>query len=232
MTNDPDPASGNSQDNPLWLQLWRDDQTAGFHQLAVNPLLARFWSGQKLKRGSRVLVPLCGKSLDMLWLAGQGHQVVGVELSPVAVKAFFSENGLKATKRRSGGLTCWQSGAISIWCGDFFSLRRERLGHFDAVFDRAALTALPEAVRKPYVAQLRTLIEADTPVFLLCVEDVTLESGQSASHIDSEILALYAEYFEINLRHSQRVEGTCQPPDQERFFVDSKVYQLSQLDPV
>lgn len=76
------------QDNHLWLDFWRDERS-DFHQIAVNPLLNKFWPSLKLAHGSRVFVPLCGKSLDMLWLAQQGHEVIGVELSSIAVEDFF-----------------------------------------------------------------------------------------------------------------------------------------------
>ncbi|MGY6277945.1 thiopurine S-methyltransferase [Methylomonas sp. MgM2] len=215
------------QDNPLWLQMWWEDCTEEFHQIVVNPLLTRYWHNQHLKKSSRILVPLCGKSLDMLWLAEQGHRVIGIELSPIAVKAFFDENHLKVKKTRHGNFTCWQSGEIVIWCGDFFSLQKHRLGRIDSVFDRAALTALPEAVRGQYVTQLRTLIEDDVGIFLLTVEDVAKDSGQHATKIDSEISALYGEHFEIKLTHAQRLNSVGSSSDQV-FYTDRKVYQMSQ----
>ena len=91
------------RDNELWQQSWRD-KNIDFHQKAVNPHLVRFWSSLGLAAGDRVFVPLCGKSLDMLWLAGQGHTVIGVELSPLAVRAFFRENRLQAKRRRNSRL--------------------------------------------------------------------------------------------------------------------------------
>jgi thiopurine S-methyltransferase len=216
------------QDNPLWLRMWRDNRTEDFHQTVVNPLLTQYWHSQNLKRGSRMLVPLCGKSLDMLWLAEQGHRVIGVELSPIAVKAFFNENELKFKKTRNGTFTCWQSGAIAIWCGDFFSLSRHRLGRIDSVFDRAALTALPETVRGQYVTQLRALMEAEAGVFLLSVENVAKDSGQPATQIDSEIATLYAEHFQIELTHAQRLDTDHGWSPEQDFYTDNKVYQLSQ----
>ncbi|WP_299198690.1 thiopurine S-methyltransferase [uncultured Amphritea sp.] len=213
------------QDNLLWLQMWTDKQTE-FHQLLVNPLLARFWGGQSLPKGSRVLVPLCGKSQDMIWLAAQGHRVVGVELSPVAVKAFFTENGLKVKKTREGNFTCWQSGLITIWCGDFFSLQKHHLGKIDIVFDRAALTALPETVRGQYIAQLQTLIEHSSQIFLLTVEDIDNGSLQTTDMIDEEITALYATHFEISLMHTESAsDGETHQP--AAFHSESKVYQLT-----
>jgi thiopurine S-methyltransferase len=92
------------QDDLLWLEFWRDQRT-DFHQSLVNPLLSRFWSSLELTQTSRVFVPLCGKSLDMLWLAQQGHEMIGVELSPVAVAGLFRENGLQPALQRMGRIS-------------------------------------------------------------------------------------------------------------------------------
>jgi thiopurine S-methyltransferase len=143
-----------SRDNGLWLQFWRDRRT-DFHQKTVNQLLTRFWPRLDPVCGSRVFVPLCGKSLDMIWLAKQGYDVIGVELSPIAVRAFFRENRLQPVRTQMGKFALWKHGKISILCGDFFSLTKSDLGSIDMVYDRAALTALPEDIRRLYVAHDR-----------------------------------------------------------------------------
>lgn len=217
-----------SEDNPLWLKFWRNQRT-DFHQTSVNPLLAKFWPGLRLAYGSRVFVPLCGKSLDMLWLLQQGHEVIGVELSPVAVRAFFRENGLKPVKRRMGEFTCWTHGKLSILCGDYFALTPQDLGGFDTVYDRAALTALPEHIRLHYVAQLRRIVPKNVQVFLLTLEDAASnETLEHAIGIGEEITALYAAGFEICLAY---VESVFEPepgkPLQLSVRVEHKVYQLT-----
>lgn len=216
------------QDNPLWLQLWQD-QDIEFHQTQVNALLTRFWPTLNLPRASRILVPLCGKSLDMLWLAQQGYQVIGIELSPIATKAFFVENHLKPSKQRIGNFTRWQCGRISIWCGDLFSLNRGQLGHIDSVFDRAALTALPKAIRQKYVAQIQRLITADTSVFLLTVEDgLPSQAAKPApADIDHEILTLYGDTFDISLCHAEAMIETGPIADHQQVPAQGKVYHLT-----
>lgn len=191
------------RDNQRWLQLWRDQQLCGFHQLIVTPLLSRFWPALGLSKRDRVLVPLCGKSLDMLWLAEQGHEVVGVELSPVAVEAFFRENGLKARKQRMGNFVRWRAGRISVWCGDYFRLTRQQLGRIDAVLDRAALTALPEDIRGAYLEQLMSLTQADTAILLFTVEDIEEGTAQRTQAVDRELGSLCAGSYSIQLLHAQ-----------------------------
>jgi thiopurine S-methyltransferase len=226
------PASGVSahsdQDNHLWLQCWRDQNT-DFHQAEVNPLLSRFWPGLNLPFGSRVFVPLCGKSLDMIWLAEQGHEVIGVELSPVAVSDFFRENDLQPVKRRMGGFTLWSHGNLSILCGDYFALGKADIGLFDTVYDRAALTALPENIRSLYVAQLSRLAPAAAKVFLLTVEDAAEDATlQQAIGVDEEIAELYSERFEIDLAYVESVfEPDAETPGQTVRRAEYKVYRLS-----
>ena len=216
------------QDNSLWLRMWQNEQTDEFHQTQVNSMLTRFWHGLHLKKNSRVLVPLCGKSRDMLWLAEQGCHVIGVELSPVAVKAFFQENQLKVKKKRLGNFTLWQSGVISIWCGDYFSLRSLQLGRIDCVFDRASLTALPAEIRSRYVDQLRALMSADALIFLLTVEDIAINSNLSKYHIDAELYELYREYFHIELTHVQRCSSLNTSACGDDYHRDQKVYRIEQ----
>ncbi len=224
------PKDGNniSRDNPLWLQFWRD-QRSDFHQLALNPLLNKFWPGLNLTHGSRVFVPLCGKSLDMLWLLKQGHEVIGVELSPIAVRAFFQENHLKPVKQRVGKFTLWRHGKLSILCGDYFSLTQLDLGDIDAVYDRAALTALPEDIRKAYIVQLRLIVPETAIIFLLTIEDAEEnETLSQALGVNKEIKSLYAENFAIELVCVESVSEFA--PDllqKSAKRVEYKAYQVS-----
>lgn len=218
-------AAVSSPDNELWLQCWRDRST-DFHQKTVNPLLMRYWPSLNLSANSRVFVPLCGKSLDLLWLAGQGHLVTGIELSPIAVRAFFRENRLQPARRQVGRLTEWSSGPIRILCGDIFALAAADLGPIDAVYDRAALTALPETARIAYVAHLHALIPEMCPIFLVSAEDP--EEGDGAEPaIAEELLALYAGRFTIDLVHV--VPGyqlDPEVPEAPPQRVEHKLYRL------
>lgn len=217
-----------SCDNHLWLQFWRDQRT-DFHQTVVNPLLSKFWSSLDLVRGSRVFVPLCGKSLDMIWLAQQGHEVIGVELSPVAVRAFFRENNLKPIKRRVGKFTLWNYDKISILCGDYFVLTNADLGLFDTVYDRAALTALPENIRGLYVTQLQRIVPKTANIFLLTIEDAAENATLTqAIAVDEEIKTLYSEGFDIDLAYVESVfEPDVNSGNQLLKRAEYKVYRLS-----
>lgn len=217
-----------SPDNALWQQCW-SDQCIDFHQVLVNQLLTRFWPSLNLATGSRVFVPLCGKSLDLIWLASQGHEVVGVELSPIAAQAFFEENQLQPTQRQQGKFTLWEHGKISILCGDYFSLSPNDLGAIDAVYDRAALTALPEEIRSHYLAHLKQVLPKACRIFLLTTEDA--EEGETQEQTDAiaeEITTLYAAEYEIELIHVECVFETAPGlPEQPAERAEHKVYQLT-----
>lgn len=217
-----------NRDNQLWLQLWRNDEI-DFHQKSVNHLLTQFWPKLEFNNSSRVFVPLCGKSLDILWLAEQGYQVIGIELSSIAVRDFFQENGLQPVKTRTKKFTLWQHGNISIYCGDYFKLSKKDLGHIDVVYDRAALTALPGDVRKSYVAQITRIISSHSKVFLLTIEDA--EEGETLTQalgVGDEIKNLYTEHFEISLIHVDSIyEQDLTRPGATPTRVEYKVYQLT-----
>ena len=215
------------RDNRLWLQFWKDRRT-DFHQTAVNKLLIRFWPSVNPPPGGLVFVPLCGKSLDMLWLAKQGYRVIGVELSPIAAKA-FSRKPLTGGPPPSRQIQLWQHGDISILCGDFFALLEADLGKIDMVYDRAALTALPEDIRKRYVEHLLGLIPEQVKILLLTAEDYDESSPSDGTLlVDREIDALFSSDFDINLAHAETVlELNAQSPELAAERVEYKVYRLS-----
>jgi thiopurine S-methyltransferase len=177
----------------FWHERWQTDRT-GFHMDAVNPWLVRHWPLPGVPRGGRVLVPLCGKSLDMLWLQQQGYRVIGVEISRTAVAAFFSENRLEPLTEPAGRFTRWRYQGLDVLCGDFFDLDRSLLGDLDAVYDRAALIAMPPAMRPRYAAHLTGLAGRETRQLLITLEYNPLEmTGPPFSVPEDEVNRLYGD---------------------------------------
>lgn len=121
----------------FWLERWERGEI-GFHQQSAHRYLRRYWASLDLPPGARVFVPLCGKSRDMLWLRDAGFEVIGVELSLTAAKAFCEENALPLLRVREGVFECFRGAGISLLVGDFFDLRPDDLDGVAAVFDRAA----------------------------------------------------------------------------------------------
>jgi thiopurine S-methyltransferase len=187
----------------FWLERWQKGDI-GFHQSAGNDLLSKHWPALKLARSSTVLVPLCGKSLDMMWLAAQGHRVIGVELSPLAVDDFFREQDIEADTRAAGPFTVRSAGPITIWCGDIFDLPAEAVREVSAVYDRAALVAFPPSLQARYVKTLRALLPAGAPILLV---SLSYPDGQIAGPPFSTPLESVAELFgathDIGLRETR-----------------------------
>jgi thiopurine S-methyltransferase len=215
--------------NEAWVARWREGRTA-FHEGRPNDLLVRHagW----LAGARRVLVPLCGKSEDLAFLAARGHHVVGIELAEQAVHAFFAEHGVAPEIEPRGALTVYRgaatrgasaaagpgaagtndasavtaarsvggaasepaaAGSITLLVGDFFAVTPELLGPIDAVYDRAALVALPAELRAPYVARLRTWLPAEARSLVIALEyDQAVVAGPPFAVLEAELRALYA----------------------------------------
>lgn len=153
----------------FWQTRWQRDQI-GFHLNTVNPGLESYWSRLNIAKGSHVFVPLCGKSVDMCWLAEQGYRVLGIELIEKAVTDFFVEQKLTPVIRQRGPFTAYSAGQITILCGNFFDLRAEDLIDFAAFYDRAALIALPDELRKQYAAHLSAIMPQGCKGLLLTMD--------------------------------------------------------------
>lgn len=136
-------------DPEFWQARWREGRT-GFHQDQVTPLLKAHWDAVSVPAGGRVFVPLAGKSLDMAWLAARGHPVLGVELSRIAVEAFFDAQELTPSVRDTASGTHYAAGGVELVCGDVFDMDDASLASCQGVFDRAALIALPPELRARY----------------------------------------------------------------------------------
>lgn len=187
-------------DEHFWQARWARDEI-GFHQAEANPYLQRYWPQLALPAGSRVLVPLCGKSLDMLWLAGQGHRVLGIELAEKAVQDFFAEHGLQPTVGTQADFRTYRTQGIEIWCGDFFALRAEDVADCQALYDRAALIALPAAMRRDYLDTLNRLFGADCRGLLVTLDyDQMKMDGPPFAVADAEVLAGLAEWSPLLLQ--------------------------------
>ena len=186
-------------DAEFWHRRWHDGQI-GFHQERATPLLEQHWDALALPRGSRVFVPLAGKSLDMLWLAARGHRVLGVELSQLAVEQFFDENGLEPTIRDSPYGRHYQAGEIELVCGDAFALDAGVLADCAGVFDRAALIALPPELRERYAFELYAHLPGGCGGLLITLEYPQHEkSGPPFSVADAEVRALYGRDWTIEV---------------------------------
>ncbi|MGD2119673.1 MAG: thiopurine S-methyltransferase [Chromatiales bacterium] len=185
----------------FWVERW-EKQQIGFHQAEINRYLQQYWSEISQQQNQRVFVPLCGKSLDMLWLKQQGHDVLGVEFSEMAVGDFFAENELEVHRHDRHPFSVWQSSGMELFCGDFFSLTAEDLADSHLVYDRAALVALPTLSRQQYAGHLARILPGEVRILLVTMEYPQHEmQGPPFSVSEAEVIELFAEHF-----HVQRLE--------------------------
>lgn len=190
----------------FWHQKWEKNDI-GFHREEANPLLADHFDALKLSQGSRLFLPLCGKTRDIAWLLSQGHRVAGAELSALAVTQLFEELGIKPDVVDAGALTHYRSEALDLFLGDFFELEPERLGAVGAIYDRAALVALPETLRKRYAAHLTRITDSAPQLLVTYVYDQTVIDGPPFSVNDEEVLQHYGNQYTPILLNSHEVPG-------------------------
>lgn len=193
-------------EHDFWHERWRNSEL-GFHEGDANGLLVEHFEKLSLKSGSRVFVPLCGKTRDIAWLLGQGHKVAGAELSTTAVQELFTELGVEPELSPVGDLVHYSANGIDIYAGDIFDLESGALGPVDAVYDRAALVALPEAMRTRYATHLIDLTAA-APQFLVCFEyDQQCMNGPPFSITSHEVLRHYDQHLAVTKAASRDVAG-------------------------
>jgi len=193
-------------ENNLWLERW-ENKEIGFNQEEVNPFLLEYFSHLDLDKGNRVLVPLCGKTIDISWLLAQGYEVVGIELSEQAIVALFEELGVEATITTVGELIVYSAENITVYVGDIFNVTAERLEHVDAIYDRAALVALTREVRTKYANHLR-IMSKNAPQLLLCFEyDQSLMDRSPYSVGEDEVNTHYAAYYNAKVLTRESIVG-------------------------
>lgn len=189
-------------EHEFWLTRWREGKTA-FHQAEGHPMLRKYMEALGTGEGQRVLVPLCGKAADLRVLSERGFLVTGIELAAQATEAFFAEQGWEPVVTEGGA---WgearrmESHGVAILTGDFFSFERSGVGEFAAVYDRAALVALPPEMRGRYAQHLLSLLAPGGVMLLITFTyDQALAAGPPFSVPADEVRALYGNACEITL---------------------------------
>ena len=213
-------------DAAFWHQRWADNQI-GFHQSAPTPLMLKYWPSLDVPEGATVFVPLCGKSLDMAWFAAQGYRVLGVELSRTAVEQFFAEHGLKPEIEKSHYGSHYRAGPIEIIVGDAFGLDADVLRDCTAVFDRAALVALPPELRVRYVDELYGRLPAGCRGLLITLEYPQEErAGPPFSVPEGEVRALYGRDWQVELLDRREIPASHPDRIRDTSRADTAVYRL------
>ncbi|EKE71497.1 thiopurine S-methyltransferase [Gallaecimonas xiamenensis] len=190
----------------FWHQKWASGEI-GFHQQQGNPQLQAQLGRLALSPGARLFLPLCGKTRDIAWLLAQGFDVAGAELSPLAIRQLFAELGVEPQIEDKGPLHCYSAPGIAIWVGDIFALNAGQLGPVDAVFDRAALVALPGDMRPLYAQHLQDLTRQAPQLLVTFDYDQAAQAGPPFSVGFDEVQSLYGDAYQVELLAREEVVG-------------------------
>lgn len=201
----------------FWHQRWANNQI-GFHESKPNPLLVTYFEKLNLQAGSRVFLPLCGKTLDIAWLLSQRVHVLGAELSETAVKQLFRDLGIEPTITSCGALTRHSGQNIDIYVGDIFDLSAEQLGAVDAIYDRAALVALPELIRSQYTQHLVEITKSASQLLIAFDYDQSQMDGPPFSINADKVRSYYENTYSVARLESKAVpgklKGKCEAEEQ------------------
>lgn len=190
----------------FWHQRWEKNEIA-FHEGKPNQLLVVYFRELSLPKGRRIFLPLCGKTRDISWCLSKGYHVAGAELSQLAIEQLFMDLGLQPEITEAGETRHWSAQHLDIFVGDFFALSRKVLGPVDAVYDRAALVALPETMRPHYIAHLMEVTN-NAPQLLICYHyDQRVMDGPPFSISNEEVTRYYSGTYDLKLLASVDVAG-------------------------
>jgi thiopurine S-methyltransferase len=190
----------------FWHEKWKRGEI-NFHQSEANPLLTAHFEKLNLAKGSRIFLPLCGKTRDIAWLLANGYRVAGAELSAQAINDLFKELGLAPTVSEVGNLTRYSADDIDIWVGDIFGVSAEYLGPINAIYDRAALVALPADMRKQYAAHLVQITGAAPQLLVAYVYDQSKIDGPPFSVNEDEVRQHYSAAYQLTSVEIRDVVG-------------------------
>lgn len=190
----------------FWHDKWARGEIA-FHQSQANPFLVAHVEKLNLAQGDRVFLPLCGKTLDIAWLLGKGYRIAGAELSKLAVNELFESLGVKPQIEETGALLHYHAQQIDIFVGNIFDLSTQMLGPVNAVYDRAALVALPAETRKQYARHLMDITSVAKQLVITYEYDQSLIDGPPFSISADEMRMHYGAGYELTPLETRDVEG-------------------------
>ncbi|MDE1462439.1 thiopurine S-methyltransferase [Spartinivicinus poritis] len=193
-------------DPNYWLQRWKQNEI-GFHESEANPLLVKHFKALSLAKNSRIFVPLCGKTLDIGWLLTNGYRIAGAELSEQAIAELFMELAVEPKISVIGEIKHYSAKNLDIFVGDIFNISIEMLGSINAVYDRAALVALPKEMRKQYTAHLLRITNKAPQLLISFEYDQKLMEGPPFSVSNKEVSQHYGGSYDLTLIESADIPG-------------------------
>ena len=188
-------------EHSFWHSKWQKNEI-GFHEPEGNALLIKYASALLGTENShsafkRIFVPLCGKSRDIGWLLSQGCEVVGAELSEVAIIQLFEELGAEPNVTTTAKGKVYTQNGLTVYVGDIFKLTASDLGNVTGVYDRAALVALPSPLREQYAAHLIAITQCAPQLIISFEYDQNEMPGPPFSVNEKTVESLYSADYNI-----------------------------------
>ena len=213
-----------------WLKFWENNET-NWHGDKITQELVEYFELFELETRDKVFVPLCGKSLDMIYIMNQGFSVVGVEISEIGVRQFFSENNLAYKITKVDDFDLYSTENLEIYCGDFFALTSKHLNNVKSVFDRKSLIALEPEVRQKYVKHLNDIISLGARILLVTLQYPQYQmSGPPFSVDKSEVESLFSMAFESQeLRSFNDIENESKLTRAGVNYINNAAYYLRKV---
>lgn len=193
-------------DASFWHQKWQRGEIA-FHESETNPFLVEYFGKLNLPKDSRVFLPLCGKTCDFAWLLACGYRVVGAELSELAINELFKELGLEPEISKVGELIRYSANNIDILVGNIFDVTTEYLGFVNAIYDRAALVALPADIREQYTSHLMNITDTAPQLLITYEYNQQLIDGPPFSVTEDEVKHHYDARYQLMSIETKIVAG-------------------------
>ena len=213
------------QDMEFWHNRWHTQQI-GWHRAVYNDMLLKHWPTINAAENSKVMVPLCGKSLDMLWLAEQGYSVVGLEMVEKAIQDFFAENDLEYTSKITENHTEYSSQNITIYQGNVLDIVSGKIDA-DAWYDRAAMIAIDPSTRQSYVEQLRSQTKPGAVGLLITFAYPQEQmAGPPFALYDEHVFDLFHDGFTVECLETVRLEDE---KDRGLSEIHSSVFKITRL---
>lgn len=179
----------------FWFDSWeKGGFYTSFHRKDIHPYVLNYLTPDELA-GKTCLVPLCGKSVDMMYLAAFADKVIGVEIVEKAILEFFEENNLAYHQPDD---ETYIAGNITLLRKDFMQLTSQEIGHIDWVYDRASLVALPDKMREDYLYSIDRLTDIGTKSLVITLEYFPLINSAPFSIPISEMEDYYGLGHFIN----------------------------------
>ncbi|MDO6475762.1 thiopurine S-methyltransferase [Alteromonas sp. 1_MG-2023] len=205
-------------DPQFWMLKWQNNET-GFHEPEANPNLTANIDQLSLAPGSRIFVPLCGKTLDIPWLLSKGYEVVAAELSHLAIIQLFDQLNIIPDSEKLNGVTRYDVPNFTLFGGDIFDLTADMLGKVDAIYDRAALVALPFEMRVRYAAHLREITNTAPQLLVTFDYDQQKLDGPPFSVISNEVEQHYIDHYSLTLLQGKEINLKGKVPAQENVWL-------------